>query len=167
MNTFRSMGLGTGIILAIIGIVLFAYPVSSMWVLAVVAGCGILIMGINAIITWYRGMRGTGAGGGILLMGILTVIFGVLCLISPLAFAEFISWLVTIAIIVFGIAQIVSIATTPSMQGKAIGIIGSIIVVIFGVLAFFWPPLLMQFIGISLIIEGITVIVMALMYPRE
>ena len=167
MNAFRNMGLGTGIILAIIGVILFAFPVSSMWIFAVIVGCGILVTGINTTITWFRTMRGTGMGTGILVTGILTIVFGVLCLVSPLAFAEFISLLVTIAIIVFGIAQIINLVATPDVQGRLVGILGSAIVVLFGVFALIWPPLIMQFIGISLLMEGITIIVMALMVPRS
>lgn len=166
MNSFRGMGLGTGVILAIIGIILFAYPALSMSVFAMLVGFGILVMGINAIYTWFSTLRGTGMGGGVMVTGILSVIFGLLCLIYPLVFAEAMVWIVAIAVIVAGIAQIISLVTTRDVNGRAIGICGSLVVVLCGVLALVWPPFIMQFIGASLLIEGITVIVMSLSAPR-
>ena len=43
MNSFRGMGLGSGIILAIIGIILFAFPTLSTMVFAMLVGFGILV----------------------------------------------------------------------------------------------------------------------------
>lgn len=166
MTSFRSIGLGTGLILAILGLALFIFPVSSMWLFAVLVGCGILIMGLNAVFTWYKTMRGTGMGTGVLVTGVLSIIFAILCLFSPLAFAEVITWLIAIAVIVFGIAQIISLITTRDINGRFVGILGSLIVVICGILALIWPPFVMQFIGASLLIEGITVIVMSLIAPK-
>lgn len=45
MNSFRGMGLGSGIILAIIGIILFAFPTLSTMVFAMLVGFGILVVG--------------------------------------------------------------------------------------------------------------------------
>lgn len=167
MNSFRGMGLGTGIILAILGFVLFVFPVSSMWLFAVLVGCGILVMGLNSVFTWFKTMRGTGMGTGVLVTGVLSILFAILCLISPLAFAEVISWFVAIAVIVFGIAQVCSLVATPNLPGRFVGILGSVIVVLFGILALIWPQLIMQFIGVSLFIEGLTVVIMALTTPKE
>lgn len=162
MNSFRGMGLGSGIILAIIGIILFAFPTLSTMVFAMLVGFGILVVGINATYTWFSTLRGTGMGAGVLATGILSIIFGLLCLLFPLAFAEAVIWFVAIAVIVFGIAQIISLITTRDINGRFVGILGSLIVVICGILALIWPPFVMQFIGASLLIEGITVIVMSL-----
>lgn len=104
---------------------------------------------------------------GVLATGILSIIFGLLCLLFPLAFAEAVIWFVAIAVIVFGIAQIISLITTRDINGRFVGILGSLIVVICGILALIWPPFVMQFIGASLLIEGITVIVMSLIAPRS
>ncbi len=86
-------------------------------------------------------------GAGVLATGILSIIFGLLCLLFPLAFAEAVIWFVAIAVIVFGIAQIISLITTRDINGRFVGILGSLIVVICGILALIWPPFVMQFIG--------------------
>ena len=165
MASFRSMGLGTGIILVILGAVLLFFPALSMSVFAILVGIGILVVGINATITWYRTMRGTGMGSGVLFTGILSIIIGVLCLLNPLGFAGIITWFVVIAVIVFGIAQIVTLVATPNVGGRFVGILGNAIMILCGVLALIWPPFVMQFIGASLLIEGITVIIMSLTTP--
>ena len=135
-------------------------------VFAMLVGFGILVVGVNATYTWFSTLRGTGMGAGVLATGILSIIFGLLCLLFPLAFAEAVIWFVAIAVIVFGIAQIISLITTRDINGRFVGILGSLIVVICGILALIWPPFVMQFIGASLFIEGVTVIVMSLIAPR-
>lgn len=166
MNSFRGMGLGSGIILAIIGIILFAFPALSMSVFAMLVGFGILVVGVNAVFVWFRTMRGTGMGTGVLIAGVLSIIFGMLCLIYPLMFAEVLTWFVAVAVIVFGIVQICSFIATSGLDGRFIGICGSLVVVLCGILALVWPPFIMQFIGASLLIEGITVVIMALTAPK-
>lgn len=166
MSSFRGMGLGSGVILAIIGIILFAFPALSMSVFAMLVGFGILVVGVNAIYAWFSTMRGTGVGTGVLIAGVLSLIFGMLCLLYPLMFAEALTWFVAIAVIVFGIVQICSLIATPHLDGRFIGICGSLVVVLCGILALVWPPFIMQFIGASLLIEGITVIIMALTTPK-
>lgn len=165
MNSFRGMGLGSGIILAIIGIILFAFPTLIHDVFAMLVGFASSSWAQRDY-TWFCTLRGTGMGSGVLATGILSIIFGLLCLLFPLAFAEAVIWFVAIAVIVFGIAQIISLITTRDINGRFVGVLGSLIVVICGILALIWPPFVMQFIGASLLIEGITVIVMSLIAPK-
>lgn len=167
MSAFRGMSLGTGVILVILGFILWVFPVPSMAVFAMLVGFGILVVGVNATYTWFGTLRGTGMGGGVLVTGIFCVIFGMLCLIYPLVFAEAITWFIAIAIIVFGIAQIISLITTPNVKGKVLGIIGNLLVIVFGVLACVFPELIMLYIGISLFVEGLTMIFVSATWPRS
>lgn len=167
MSAFRGMSLGTGVILAILGIILWAFPVLSMSVFAMLVGFGILVVGVNATYTWFGVLRGSGAGAGVLVTGILCIVFGMLCLIYPLVFAEAITWFIAVAIIVFGIAQIVSLIATPNAKGKVLGIIGNLIVILFGILACVFPTLITLYIGISLFIEGLTMIIVSMSWPKD
>lgn len=161
MNAFRGMGLGSGIVLAVIGLVLFAFPQLSMSIFAILVGVGILVIGLNAAYIWYSTMRDTGTGQGVLITAVLSIIVAIVVIVNPLTFASAITWIVALAVIVFSVAQIISLATTRDLNGKSIGICGSLIVLLFGILSFVWPPFIMQFIGVSLLIEGITIIIMS------
>ena len=150
MNTFRNMGIGSGLILVVIGIIFLAFPAFTMVFFTTLVGLGILVIGISITMAWYKDMRGTG------------IIFSLVCLIHPLALATTMTWLVALAVVVCGIAQICGLVAMTGAPGRTVGIVGSAVVVLFGLLALLQPELVIQFMGISLLIEGITAIVMAL-----
>lgn len=166
MMSLRSMGLGSGAIIALLGIVLFVFPAASMAIIAMLVGFGIIVTSANTVIMWARNLRGTGTGGFVLATGILGLLFGFLCLLEPLVFAEAMTWIIAIAVIFIGISQIGSIISMKDVSGKALGIVGSLLIVLLGIFSFIWPPFFMQFMGISLLIEGATIIGMSLMVPR-
>lgn len=166
MNMFRSMSLGAGIILAIFGFIIFIFPNLSNMIFAMLVGFAILVVGINAVYTWFAALRGTGRGGGVLVTGILGIIFGMLCLLYPLAFAEAVEWFIAVAIIVFGAIQLIGLITTPDLNGRLIGILGTLIMIAFGIFAFVWPATIMVYVGISLFVDGLTIVIMALMRPK-
>jgi uncharacterized membrane protein HdeD (DUF308 family) len=162
MNTFRNMGIGSGLILVVIGIIFLAFPAFTMVFFTTLVGLGILVIGISITMAWYKDMRGTGMGGGALFAGVICIIFSLVCLIHPLALATTMTWLVALAVVVCGIAQICGLVAMTGAPGRTVGIVGSAVVVLFGLLALLQPELVIQFMGISLLIEGITAIVMAL-----
>lgn len=166
MSMFRGMSLGTGVILAILGVIFFMFPVFSMSVFAALVGFGIMVVGVNATYTYFATLRGSGIGFGVMVTGILCIIFGFFCLLYPVAFGEALEWFIAIAVIVFGAFQLIGLITTPDVNGRAVGILGSIIVIIFGVCAFVWPSTIMLYIGISLFADGVTIILMACMRPK-
>lgn len=166
MTTFRNLGMGVGLVLAIIGIVLFVFPSLSLTVFATIVGLGIMFSGASATIAWAQNLRGTGQGTGALIAGILSIVFGFICIMHPIAFAEALTWIVAVAVIVFAVAQIIGLLTTPDIDGRLIGVIGNLVVILCGVFAFVWPPFIMQFIGASLLIEGITTVVVSLTLPK-
>lgn len=88
------------------------------------------------------------------------------CLLFPLAFAEAVIWFVCHCRYRLWHRQIISLITTRDINGRFVGVLGSLIVVICGILALIWPPFVMQFIGASLLIEGITVIIMSAIAPK-
>lgn len=166
MNMFRTMGIGSGLILIVIGIVFLVFPVFTMAFFALLVGIGILVLGITIIMAWYQDMRGTGMGAGALFSGVVCLIFALVCLIHPLAMATTMTWLVALAVVICGIAQICGLIAMAGVPGRVAGIAGSAVVVLFGVLALLQPELIIQFMGISLLIEGITAIAMVIATQR-
>ena len=161
MNSSRGLSVGTGIVFAVIGIIFLVFPAFTMSFFATLVGFGMLVAGISSLVVWFNDLRGTGTGGGMLFIGVICVIIAAVCFLHPLALAETVTWLVALAVVVSGIAQICGLVAMGSVPGRAVGIIGSAVVVLFGVLALAWPQLIIQFIGISLLIEGIMIFVMS------
>lgn len=166
MTMFRGLSLGTGVVLAILGAILFLFPVLSMSVFTMLVGFGIMVVGVNATYTYFATLRGSGIGAGVLVTGILCIIFGLFCLLYPYAFGEALEWFIAVAVIVFGVFQLIGLITTPNVNGRFIGILGSLLVIIFGVCAFVWPATIMLYVGISLFADGIAIIIMSSMKPK-
>lgn len=166
MTMFRNISLGTGIVLAILGFIIFAFPNLSLSIFATLLAFGIMIVGANATYTYFATLRGSGIGVGVLITGILCLIFGLFCLLYPFAFGVALEWFVAGAVIAFGIMQLIGLISTPDVRGRFIGIIGSLIVIVFGILAFVWPETIMLYVGISLFVDGITIIIMVVSKPK-
>lgn len=167
MTMFRNISLGTGIVLAILGFVIFVFPNLSLGIFATLLAFGIMIVGANATYTYFAALRDTGKGIGVLITGILCLIVGFVCLLYPYAFGVALEWFVAGAVIAFGIMQLVALIAAPSVNGRFIGILGSLVVILFGILAFVWPATIMIYVGVSLFVDGISIIIMCCMKPRN
>lgn len=166
MTMFRNISLGTGIILAIFGFIIFVFPNLSLGIFATLLAFGIMIVGANATYTYFATLRGSGIGIGVLITGILCLVFGLFCLLYPYAFGVALEWFVAGAVIAFGIMQLIGLVSTPDVNGRFIGILGSLVVIVFGILAFVWPETIMLYVGISLFVDGVTIIIMSCVRPK-
>lgn len=165
MNSVRSLSLGTGVILLLLGITFLAFPFVIMTFFASFVGLAFLVGGVSSLVTWYQS-RGTAKGGGMLFMGIVCVIFAIACFIHPLAFAETMTWLVALFVAIAGVVQIVSLIAAGPIPGRGFGIVANIPVTVLGILGLVWPELIVQFVGCSLLIEGISIIVLSVFASR-
>lgn len=152
---------GGGIVMVVLGIIFLAFPGFTMSFFTVLAGIGFLAGGISAIVAWW-GTREFGGGGGVLFFGILSIIFALVCLVHPLALATTLTWLVALCVLIAGIAQIASLIAMGDFPMRAAAIASTAIMALFGLFALIWPPMVVQFVGISLVIEGVTAFVLGL-----
>lgn len=158
----RGVSLGSGVVLAVIGAVLLLFPAASMSFFTILVGLCFLFAGFSALSAWSRTLRGTGFGTAVLAFSLLMIIIALVCIFHPLATASTLTWLVALLVVIGGVAQLATVIFAVGMPGRGIGAISTCIVILFGILALCWPPFIVQFIGVSCLIEGISLVVIAL-----
>lgn len=159
----RNISLGSGIVLALVGLLMLLFPGFSLSFLAVLVGIGILSVALSALSAWGSMLKGTGTGAVILTLGIVMLVIALVCLFHPLATASAITWLVALLVVIGGIAQLLTFTFAAGMPGRGVGIASTLATIVLGVLALIWPPFIMQFIGVACLVEGISLIVIALL----
>ncbi len=150
-----------GVVTAIIGAVVLFVPGLTMVVFADFVAASFIIWGLTALTCWMRDLRGVPGGALVIAFSILGILFGIVCFLHPLAFAGAVSWLVALLVIVVGIGQIALLLNNPGdgVPGRWAGWASSVLMVVFGVASLVYPALVVQFIGASLLIEGISLVV--------
>lgn len=159
----RGAAFGSGIVLVLIGLAFLAFPALMLTFFATLAGIALIVAGISGIVSWRSGLRDTVMGTMTLAFSILGLVLGLVCLVHPLAIASTLTWLVALCIVVTGITQLLALTRAAGLPGRGIGIAAGALVVVFGVLAMAWPPMIVQFVGISLAVDGISFIALALL----
>lgn len=156
----RGAAIGSGIVMLVFGIIFLVFPAFTLSFLAIMMGIAFLFGGISMLVSWWRGLRGSAVGTASAVFGVLSIIFALVCIVHPFAMASTITWLVALCVVIAGIAQLVALIMANGLPGRGIAIAATIIMTLFGVFALVWPPMVIQFLGISLIIEGTSAVIM-------
>lgn len=154
--------IGSGIVMLVFGIVFLVFPAFTLSFLAIMMGIAFLFNGISMLVSWWRGIRGSVLGIASAVMGALCIIFALICFIHPFAVASTLTWLVALCVVIAGVAQLIALLAAKELPGRGLGIIATIIVALFGIFALIWPPMVIQFLGISLVIEGISALILGI-----
>ncbi|MGL4572230.1 MAG: DUF308 domain-containing protein [Clostridium sp.] len=143
-----------GILLAIVGIIFFIYPLASLINFTMIAGIFILIAGIISIIKAFKSER----KGMHIFNGVVDILFGLTLWFSPIYSAEFLVIFFGVWGLIRGISLLVG-----EFQYKTAGfnvstlytiliIILSILVILYPILALAYTPII---IGVYLILIAI------------
>lgn len=147
-----------GILAIILGFLVIIFPLLSVFTVSVIAGIGILFLGIWLLIQSF-GVWETSKGISIayLILGILAIIVGIGLFGNILAFSFLVSLWLYIAGFFLIISGILSLFAKEGTPGKGSGVLGIILGVLYMVLAAYaWNPLYLAIIiGIWLIVDGI------------
>lgn len=104
-----SFGLGmvVGVVEAVIGLCIVIWPASFLLYLYIVLGIIVIITSLGDIVEAFS-MRNDGfeKWGIVLAMGILTLVFGVLVVMAPFAFIEFVAVITGIALVFGGATEV-------------------------------------------------------------
>jgi uncharacterized membrane protein HdeD (DUF308 family) len=96
-----------GILGIIVGIITFFWPAITMLALVLLIGAWALVTGIMELIFAFSAVRETGAKWLFAVSGILSIILGILLLVSPLAAAIAVIWVIGAYAVIVGIVLIV------------------------------------------------------------
>lgn len=148
-----------GILAIILGILVIAFPLFSVFTASVLAGFAVIFLGIwllaQSFGTWGKSKA---ASIAFLILGLIAIIGGIGLFGSVLAFSFLASLWLYFAGFFLIISGIMSFFTKEGTAGKGVGGLGIILGILYIILAMYaWNPYyLALLIGIWLIIDGIT-----------
>jgi uncharacterized membrane protein HdeD (DUF308 family) len=96
-----------GILGIIVGIITFFWPAITMLALVILIGAWALVTGVMELNFAFRAVRETGAKWLFAVSGILSIILGILLLVSPIAAAIAVIWVIGAYAVIAGIVLIV------------------------------------------------------------
>jgi uncharacterized membrane protein HdeD (DUF308 family) len=147
-----------GLLAIILGIVVMAFPLISVFAVSVLAGLGILILGIWFIVQAFAIWEGSKAASiAYLILGIIAIIAGIGLVGNILAFSFLASFVLYIAGFFLLISGILTLFSGEGAQVKGLGGFGIILGILYIILGMFaWDPFYLAIlIGIWLIVSGI------------
>ena len=151
-----------GVVLVVCGIALFVAPGLFLEFLTVWAGAGFLVSGVAGFMSYFQLRRGRDGAAWSLAMAALDLVLGALLIAHPFAFAGTIPWILGVAIIVFGIAEIVGMMPFAKLvpESRIVAIISGALSIVVGVMFIVWPASLSIWISAFALVRGITLVVM-------
>jgi uncharacterized membrane protein HdeD (DUF308 family) len=150
-----------GILAIIFGLLILVFPFISQFVLSVIAGIGILILGIYFLIVGSSMWSFTKAGSIVyVIIGFLGMLAGIMLLGNVLLFGALISLYLYISGFMLLLAGLVGVLTRPAMTTKASAVlmlILGIVTIVLGYFALLSPVYVSIILGLSLIIDGVAI----------
>lgn len=159
-----------GILMILLGIILLAWPMSSITTMIIFMGAWWLVDGIATVFKSIKGRKEISGWGWGIFTGILGIIAGIIVLSQPvlstIITSTFIIWFLGIAAIIYGISAIVTgIRVRKEMKGEWSMILGGLLSIIFGIILLSSPFVsaltIIKIMGVVALIGGITIIIVA------
>lgn len=147
-----------GILAIILGLLVIAFPLISVFTLSVLVGIGILFLGIWFLIQTFRVWESSKAASiAYLILGIIAIVAGIGMVGNVLALSFLASFIIYLAGFFLLISGILTLFTGTGGAGKGIGGLGIILGILYIIIGMFaWNPFyLALLIGIWLIFDGI------------
>ncbi len=158
-----------GILVALAGIVVLAWPGLSLVMLAQIAGVGLLVAAIFDAVAWWRMRKVVDGAGWTLVSGICDLILGVMFLIHPIVAAGVITILVGCFVIVYGGFAIAAGFGMRNLVGSGWGwmVANGVVSIICGLLFLLNPAFFAIYLGVFLIMRGVTMSVLGVTAPNQ
>ena len=129
-----------GVLAIIFGLLVFAWPGISLWVLVLFFGANALIDGVLAIVAAVRGSASGARWWGMLLQGILGIATGIITFLWPGLTALVLLYFIAAWAIVIGVFEIVAaIRLRKEIQGEWLLALRGVLAIVFGVILFANP----------------------------
>lgn len=156
-----------GVLIIILGFLLYVFPGFSALNLAIVAGIALLCVGVFEIASYIRNRKRDVSSGWTIVSAICSLVLGILFLVHPLITATAVVWVLGWFIIVYGIFAIVLAISMRKNAGFAWGLmlLNGIVSVLCGIMFNTMPESFVIFLGIFLIFRGITMVVYGFASP--
>jgi uncharacterized membrane protein HdeD (DUF308 family) len=162
----------TGVVLALLGVVMFMRPVLALTMIILIAGWMLFILGAVTLIDSFvhRKDRNSSLSMGIV-GGVLELIIGLCIIIVPAMFAVYLYIMMGIIVIITGIGDIVEASgmRKAGLSNWGVALALGLLTVILGVFvviapfAFLWAVTVIT--GVALLFDGITEIIAGITMP--
>ena len=173
-----------GVLMIISGMYCLLFPGLEYWVIAYVIGICMILDAAGRIAAWWSGRKNGESDGLMLLSAIISLIFGLLLVLSPtlqLAFDLFIIYMMAAWVLLLGIIRIVHAMKLRKLRktygtnylGKnwGVALVLGILLVILGLYSCFHPFVMAiaigMLIGIGAIVAGINLVYIGLAQGSE
>lgn len=147
-----------GILAIILGLMVIAFPLISVFTFSVLAGLGVLILGIWFLVQSFH-IWESSKGGSIayLILGIIAIIAGIGLVGNILALSFLASFILYLAGFFLLMSGILTLFAGEGGSAKGVGVFGIILGILYIILGLYaWDPIYLAFlIGIWLVISGI------------
>lgn len=163
MITIRERDWGmivTGIIVAVVAIVIMVAPGLSLAAIAVIAGIMFLLTGVSDIIDYVRYHNQMRASAWEIVFAVVSIVIGLVLVIHPVATSSVLPWLVGVVLLVFGVIEIAS-AVNARQRGSlmwGLPMFAGFACAILGILFFVLPDLFTILLGLIVLVRGISLI---------
>jgi membrane protein HdeD len=147
-----------GILAIILGLMVIAFPLISVFTFSVLAGMGVLILGIWFLVQAFSVWENSkGVSIAYLILGIIAIIAGIGLVGNILALSFLASFILYLAGFFLFISGVITLFTGEGGSAKGVGVLGILIGIIYLILGLYaWDPFyLALLIGIWLIISGV------------
>ena len=129
-----------GVLAIIFGLLVFAWPGLTLWVLVLFFGANALVDGVLAIVAAVRGSASGGRWWGMLLEGILGIATGLVTFLWPGLTALVLLYFIAAWAIVIGVFEIVAaIRLRKEIEGEWLLALRGVLAILFGVILFANP----------------------------
>ena len=175
MSAMKVLAVILGVLMVISGVYCLLFPGMQYWMIAYIVGVCMILDSAGRLAAWWNSRKEGESQGLLLLSGILSLIFGIVLVLSPtlqLAFDLFLIYMMASWVVLLGILRIVHALNLRKLNktyeknplGKSWGIalVLGILMILLGIYSFFHPLVMAMtigmLIGIGLIIAGVNII---------
>lgn len=144
-----------GIGLIILGFICVFVPFPALMTIALLAGIGLLVVGVITIVSYFMNRQSYGLSGWSLVYGICDILLGALFVAHPLISAIDIGLLAGIFVCAYGIFSIYVAWRLRGVHGSGWAWFYAIVTLICGVCFFLWPTVFSYFLGFYMIFRGV------------
>lgn len=155
----RSSMIVTAIAGIVLGVLVLFWPGISLLVVAILFGVALIVAGLYRIVFGASVPASAGFRWLMIILGVLTVVAGVICLARPVATLVFIALMIGIAWILQGLHDLVAGIGGTTSGSRWLAVIGGIVSIVAGILVMVLP---ITALGTFAVFGGIMLIVVSI-----
>ncbi len=157
-----------GLLVILCGVAVIFWPGATLEILAIVAGCTFLVAGGFAFGRWIRTHKYVDGSGWTLANAICDVILGLMFLIHPIIAAGAMTFVIGCFVVAYGVFAIVSSISLMRIDSSWwVMLLNGILSLICGWLFIFSPGFFAIYLGVFLMMQGVTMSVYGISPSRD